>query len=132
MTIPTEPIGVIGAQSASSEKKASVLRGAKRERVHAHAARAVQLAAAGIVAGALQFEKPGAQVTERVAADQQGVAGGLADGAIKRQGDFGGGPAAVREVPTIVGELRAHRETPPAQQIEAGVIVLDQSHNPQP
>src|ERR1039458_5220762 len=107
-----------------------VLRSAKRQRVHTHAASPIELATAGIVAGALQLEQPRAEVAESVTAYESNVACGLADGAVERQRNLGGCLAPVREMPPGGGKIRRHGEAPPAQQVEAGVIMLHQLETP--
>src|ERR1039458_9538406 len=107
-----------------------VLRSAKRQRVHTHAASPIELATAGIVAGALQLEQPRAEVAESVTAYESNVACGLADGAVERQRNLGGCLAPVREMPPGGGKFRRHGEAPPAQQVEAGVIMLHQLETP--
>ena len=68
----------------------AVLRSAERERVHAHLAGARPVGAARIVADATDLEVPRRQMTDRVAADDEALAGRGANGAIQRVDHFRG------------------------------------------
>ena len=107
-----------------------MVRAAKRQRVDAHPSRAVEVAAAGVVAGTLQFEQTGGQMSESIAADDCRAPGRFANLAVEGQRDFSGGAGAVSEMPAGFSEVGAHRGSPAAQQIKTGVVVLDQLETP--
>ena len=80
-----------------------MLRAAERQRIDTHAPRAVEFAAAGVIAGSLQFEQSGSQVAEGVAADDQSATSCFANRTIQRERYFGSGLAPVGEMPSGVG-----------------------------
>src|SRR5579863_3920464 len=103
---------------------------AKRQGVDAHPPGAVEFAAAGIIAGTLQLEQSGSQVAESIATDDHGAACRFPDRAVEGQSDFRRRSAAVGEMPAGVSHIRTHGGAPSAQQVEAGVVVLDQLETP--
>jgi len=103
-----------------------MLRRAEGQGVDAHLARARPLLAAGVIPNALQVRRPGGQMPDRVAGDQDGRASGLVDSLVQGAPDLGGRPASIGEGPARVGDLSAHLRAPASKQIEGRVVVLDQ------
>src|ERR1041385_9205743 len=108
-----------------------MVRAAKRERVHSHLSRPRPFGAARVVTDATDLEVPGREMADRVATDDETIAGRTSDRSIQVVDYLGGGPRRTRgERPTVLGQRGAHLKTPTPKDVERGVIVFDQLEAP--
>ncbi len=120
----------VGCAVGIGGEEGVVLGKAESEGVDAHAAGAFPDAAGGVVAGALDFEEPRAEVADGVAAEEVGVGGGVAEGAVEAEDDFGIGEGGVAVAPLAAAGAGAHLEAPLAEGVIGGEIVFDEFVTP--
>src|SRR5262245_8560766 len=104
-----------------------MLRSTKRQCVHAHLRGAQPFAPARVVADAADLEYTSREVAHGVAADDERITGPFANGAIEIVDDFGRGSRwSGGERPTVARHRAAHLKAPATENVEGGVIMLDQ------
>ena len=100
---------------------------AEGEGIDPHLAGALPLAATGVVAGALELNVPRPEVTNRVAANQDGLLPcPRTNRPVERSDDLGGGLGVVGEGPAIGGDRACHLKAPAPGDIPGGEVVLDE------
>ena len=122
--------GVMGAQSASRSKKARCC--GPRNASVLTPIRRVRLKSRPLVSSPVRCSsnRPADRCPKVLQPMIARAPGRFANRAVEGQHNFGGGAGAVGEMPAGFGEVGAHREAPAAQQIETGVVVLDQLETP--
>ena len=112
----------------------TVLRQPKRQGVDSHPSAAFPVTARRVVAGALQVDQARREVADGVAADDHQLTRSLPDRGVERGDDLGSAPGPVGEDPTAPGGAGVqpgdHRRSEPAEDVEAGEVVLDQLETP--
>ena len=107
-----------------------MLRHAHGQGVRPHLAGPLPEPSAGVIAGALELVQTCGQMSAGIAAQQQRIAGGFAQGAVEPAHNLGAGARAVGEGPALGGGSSAHLETPAAKDVEGGEIMFEQAVAP--